>query len=146
MCFQTSLQNTELLCCIARHLMVLMKAVPVVWNKWCFLGCLKLVLLLEKILSPLSCLLLLLVFTPRLPLVFFQYRLVQSLCERVRELMQANTKLFFSYFFFFSPEFTLTQDTHCFSFTAWALMVLPWHLGGDSTVLGGYHMFIWQQC
>lgn len=46
--------------------------------------------------------------------------------------MQDKTKLLF----FFSPELTLTQDTYCISFTGQTLIVLPWHLGGDGTVLG----------
>lgn len=71
--------------------MVLMKAIPAVRNTSCFLGRLK---LLKEILPPLPSFLLLLGFTPVLPLLFFQRRLVQSLCEPDCELMQDRTKLF----------------------------------------------------
>lgn len=72
--------------------MVLMKADTAVWNRLCFLGCLK---LLEKTLPPLPSLLLLLVFTPVLPLLFLPCGLVQALSEPDGELMQDKTKHFF---------------------------------------------------
>ena len=75
--------------------MVLMKAIPAVWNRSCFFGHLK---LLEKTCPPLSSPLLLFVFTPVLPILFFQCRLVQPLREPDCKLMQDETKLFF-----FSP-------------------------------------------
>lgn len=110
--------------------MVLMKAITAVWNGSCSLGRLK---LLGKSLPPFSFLLLLLVVTPVLPLlVFFQCRLVQSLHEPDWELMQGKMEVFG----FFFPELTLTQDAYCISFIGWTLVVLPWHLGGNSAVLG----------
>lgn len=64
-----SLQNAKLLCYCVRYSMVLVKAIPAVRNRLCFLGHLKLI---EENLPPLASLLLLLVFTPVLLLLFFQ--------------------------------------------------------------------------
>lgn len=95
-----------------------------------------------------SSLLLLLIFSPLLSLLFFQCRLVPSLCELDWELMPGKMKLFFTEFSFF---FLFNWDTYFISLTGWMLIVLPWPLGDTARYWkwangGRYSTFIWQQC